>query len=209
MGRCWKAGQLMKILIAEDSATTRVILEELLEEWGYTFISATNGNEALEVLSSDDAPNLAILDWIMPGIEGIDVCRQIRRKKKAFPLYFILLTAKVKNEEIIEGLEAGADDYIIKPFEKGELRARIKAGQRVVGLQLELAKRIKELQAAQTHIKTLQGIIPICAHCHKIRDDQEIWQKIEAYIEKHSGARFSHGICPECVKKYYPELRTS
>ncbi|HHO77005.1 MAG TPA: response regulator [Deltaproteobacteria bacterium] len=199
----------MKILIAEDSATTRVILEELLEEWGYTFISATNGNEALEVLSSDDAPNLAILDWIMPGIEGIDVCRQIRRKKKAFPLYFILLTAKVKNEEIIEGLEAGADDYIIKPFEKGELRARIKAGQRVVGLQLELAKRIKELQAAQTHIKTLQGIIPICAHCHKIRDDQEIWQKIEAYIEKHSGARFSHGICPECVKKYYPELRTS
>ncbi|MBN2298755.1 MAG: response regulator transcription factor [Deltaproteobacteria bacterium] len=199
----------MKILIAEDSVTTRKILEDLLGQWGYTFISATDGNEALRILESDEAPNLAILDWIMPGIEGIEVCRQIRKKKKSSALYSILLTAKVKNEEIIEGLEAGADDYIVKPFEKGELRARIRAGQRVIELQLELAARIKELQAAQSHIKTLQGIIPICAHCHKIRDDQEIWQKIEAYIEKHSGARFSHGICPECVKKYYPELRTS
>ena len=199
----------MKILIAEDSITTRKILEDLLGQWGYTYISVTDGNDAIKILESDEAPNLAILDWIMPGTEGIEVCRQIRNKKQSFPLYFILLTAKEKNEEIIEGLEAGADDYIVKPFEKGELRARIKAGQRVIELQMELAERIKELQDAQSHIKTLQGIIPICAHCHKIRDDQEIWQKIEAYIEKHSGAKFSHGICPECVLKYYPELRTS
>ena len=198
----------MKILIAEDSATTRKILEDLLEQWGYSFVSVTDGDEALKILESDEAPNIALIDWIMPGIEGIEVCRQIRQKKKSVPLYFIILTAKVKNEEIIEGLEAGADDYIVKPFEKGELRARIRAGQRVVELQMELSSRIKELQDAQSHIRQLQGIIPICAHCHKIRDDQEIWQKIEAYIERHSGARFSHGICPDCVKKYYPELRS-
>ncbi len=197
----------MKVLIAEDSVTTRKKLEDLLEQWGYSPVSVTDGSEALRILESDEAPNIAVIDWIMPGIEGIEVCRQIRQKKRSSPLYFIILTAKVKNEEIIEGLEAGADDYMVKPFEQGELRARIRAGQRVVELQMELSSRIKELQDAQSHIRQLQGIIPICAHCHKIRDDQEIWQKIEAYIEKHSGARFSHGICPDCVKKYYPELR--
>ncbi len=198
----------MKVLIAEDSVTTRKKLEDLLEQWGYSPVSVTDGSEALRILESDEAPNIAVIDWIMPGIEGIEVCRQIRQKKRSSPLYFIILTAKVKNEEIIEGLEAGADDYMVKPFEQGELRARIRAGQRVVELQMELSSRIKELQDAQSHIRQLQGIIPICAHCHKIRDDQEIWQKIEAYIEKHSGARFSHGICPDCVKKYYPELRS-
>jgi len=199
--------ELVKVLIAEDSVTTRKKLEDLLEQWGYSPVSVTDGSEALRILESDEAPNIAVIDWIMPGIEGIEVCRQIRQKKRSSPLYFIILTAKVKNEEIIEGLEAGADDYMVKPFEQGELRARIRAGQRVVELQMELSSRIKELQDAQSHIRQLQGIIPICAHCHKIRDDQEIWQKIEAYIEKHSGARFSHGICPDCVKKYYPELR--
>ncbi|HOO47341.1 MAG TPA: response regulator transcription factor, partial [Deltaproteobacteria bacterium] len=163
--------ELVKVLIAEDSVTTRKKLEDLLEQWGYSPVSVTDGSEALRILESDEAPNIAVIDWIMPGIEGIEVCRQIRQKKRSSPLYFIILTAKVKNEEIIEGLEAGADDYMVKPFEQGELRARIRAGQRVVELQMELSSRIKELQDAQSHIRQLQGIIPICASCKRIRND--------------------------------------
>jgi CheY-like chemotaxis protein len=142
---------------------------------------------------------------MMPGMDGIDVCRLIREKDDSNPTYIILLTAKQSKENIVVGLEAGANDYIVKPFDKNELRARVDVGRQVVELQTALANRVIELQEALNHVKTLQGIIPICMHCHKIRDDQEAWQGLEKYIENHSEANFSHGICPDCMKKHYPE----
>jgi len=116
---------------------------------------------------------------------------------------------KDRKEDIVSGLDAGANDYVIKPFEQEELRARLRVGERVVELQSALNDRVKELQKALSHIKTLQGILPICMHCHKIRDDQDVWQRLEKYIAEHSGVQFSHGLCPECRKKYYPDPNIS
>src|SRR5439155_4831059 len=101
---------------------------------------------------------------------------------------------------IVTGLQAGADDYITKPFDRGELQARLQVGRRIVELQKGLADRVRELEAALSRVRQLQGLLPICAWCKKIRDDQNYWHQVETYIGSHSDARFSHGICPDCLK---------
>ncbi|MCL4215479.1 MAG: response regulator transcription factor [Candidatus Hydrogenedentes bacterium] len=196
----------MKILVAEDDATSRAILESMLTKWAYEVVTARDGEEAWAMLQAEGAPRLAILDWIMPGLEGIEICRRARQMGACQPLHIILLTAMEQKEDIVAGLEAGADDYITKPFDISELQARVRAGQRIVELQAALQNQVAELQEALTHVRTLQGILPICMHCHMIRDDQESWQRIENYLEAHSEAQFSHGLCPACRDKYYPEF---
>jgi len=198
----------VKILAAEDDRTSRLLLESVLKKWGYEVVSACDGNEAWAALQAEDAPRLAVLDWMMPGMDGIEICRKVRAQDERHPTYIILLTALGRKEDIVQGLEAGADDYVTKPFDSRELQARVRAGQRVVELQSALANRVAELQEALDHVKTLQGILPICMHCHRIRDDNESWQRIDAYISEHSDAEFSHGLCPECLEKYYPEPKT-
>ncbi|MBO8129967.1 MAG: response regulator transcription factor [Candidatus Marinimicrobia bacterium] len=203
----------MKILIAEDDLTSHTILKTILTKWGHDVISTYNGKDALEKLISNDSPRLALLDWMMPEIDGIQVIKKVRESQKVrrisvekgLPTYIILLTALAEKEKIVEGLNAGADDYVTKPYDKDELKARIEVGIRIIRLQEELSKKIAELQDALQHIKTLQGIIPICSICHKIRTDADSWQRLEAYIQDHSDAQFSHGICPDCLKKYYGE----
>ena len=133
----------MKILIAEDNMTTRRILETILVKWNYDVISACDGNEAWEKLQEKDPPKLIILDWMMPGINGVEICRRLRRLDAVEPMYIILLTARDEKNDIVEGLGAGADDYIAKPFDKGELRARIDVGRRVVELQTALLEKEK------------------------------------------------------------------
>ena len=198
----------MKILIAEDDITSRILLEHTLNKWGFEIISTTNGREALDILEADDPPRLAILDWMMPEIDGQEVCRKVRENDKIKSTYLIMLTAKATNKDLISGLDAGADDYIMKPFNKDELHARIKAGQRISDLQDSLARRIKELQAAMDQIKTLKGIIPICSYCKKIRDDKNYWQQVEHYVTHHSDAEFSHGVCPDCYEQHVtPQLK--
>lgn len=193
----------MKILIADDSLSNRVVLERLLAKWDYEVISAADGAEAWAVMRGADAPQLAILDWMMPGYDGLELCRMTRAGERGEMPYLILLTSRDSKEDIVMGLEAGANDYIGKPFHHEELRARLKVGQRMVELQAALENRIVALEDAMTHIKRLQGIIPICMHCHKIRSDQESWERIEEYLTEHSEAHFSHGLCPECLEKYY------
>jgi DNA-binding response OmpR family regulator len=195
----------MKILAAEDDPTSREILRVMLQKWGYDVVTAANGDQAWEILrSSQEPPRLAILDWMMPGRNGIDVCRQVRQHTPALSVYIILLTSLASKSDIVAGLDAGANDYVIKPFDKAELLARIQVGCRVIELQNALEARVQQLEEALAHIKTLQGIIPICMHCHKIRTDKESWQRLELYIQDHSGASFSHGVCPECMEKIYP-----
>jgi len=133
----------MKILIAEDNLTTRRILESILVKWNYDVVSACDGNEAWEKLQEKDRPKLIILDWMMPGINGVEICRRLRRADPAEPMYIILLTARDDKNDIVEGLGAGADDYIAKPFDKDELRARIDVGRRVVELQTALLEKEK------------------------------------------------------------------
>jgi len=194
----------MKILIAEDSPTSRRVLEIVLAKWGYEVVSTVDGKEAWEKLQGADAPRLAVLDWMMPEMSGVEVCRRLRRSDTRSPTYVILLTARDAKKDLVEGLNAGADDYVAKPFDHGELRARIEVGCRVIELQAALAQRVEELQNALDHVKTLQGILPICMYCHRIRGDEESWERIEKYIGEHTDAEFSHGLCPECRRKHYP-----
>jgi DNA-binding response OmpR family regulator len=133
----------MKILIAEDNMTTRRILETILVKWNYDVISACDGNEAWEKLKEEDPPKLIILDWMMPGISGVEICRRLRQADPVEAMYIILLTARDEKNDIVEGLKAGADDYIAKPFDKDELRARIDVGRRVVQLQTALLEKEK------------------------------------------------------------------
>jgi response regulator RpfG family c-di-GMP phosphodiesterase len=120
-------------------------------------------------------------------------------------MYVILLTANSARKDVIAGLESGADDYITKPFEWDELRARVRIGSRIVSLQQALGERVQELQHALSNVRTLGGLLPICAYCKRIRDDRDYWKQIEQYLAEHSNARFSHGICPECLKVHLPE----
>jgi phosphoserine phosphatase RsbU/P len=190
----------MKVLLAEDDPVSRRMLEVLLGKWGHEVVLAGNGAEALQILQGHDAPRLAILDWMMPHVDGVEVCRQLRKNHSHEPTYVILLTAKTRKEEIVEGLGAGADDYVTKPFDSRELQARVNVGRRIIELQSSLAQRVRELEEALAHVKQLRGLLPICAWCHKIRDDQNYWQSVETYISGHSDARFSHGICPDCFQ---------
>lgn len=193
----------MKILIAEDDHISRSILTGILPTWGYEVEAVSDGLQAFAQLTAPDAPKLAILDWLMPGLNGVDVCRQVRQLPTSEPPYLVLLTAMEQKNHIVSGLQAGANDYITKPYDPDELRARLAVGTRVIELQEILVRRVAELEAALTEIRTLQGILPICMHCHKIRTDKESWQQLESYISERSLAKFSHGICPSCVVKFY------
>jgi DNA-binding response OmpR family regulator len=135
----------MKILIAEDNVTTRRILKTILVKWNYDVVSACDGNEAWQKLQEKDPPKLIILDWMMPGINGVEICRRLRQADHVEVMYIILLTARDEKNDIVEGLGAGADDYIAKPFDAQELRARIDVGRRVVELQTALLEK-KKLQ---------------------------------------------------------------
>ncbi len=194
----------MKILIADDSEVTLELLEMALTHWGHEVVRAKEGKEALRLLLSEEAPRIAILDWMMPELDGLSICRKVREANRE-GIYIILLTARDSQQDLIRGLEAGADDYITKPFNKNELRARIGVGIRIVRLQESLAQRIQELENALSQVKKLSGLLPICSYCKKIRDDKNYWQQVEAYLTEHTEASFSHSICPECYEKHVKE----
>jgi len=197
----------MQILIAEDDAISQVMLKTMVTKAGYEPVITGDGLSAYEILIKPDTPKLAILDWMMPGLDGVEVCRKVRELKPNEPVYIILLTNRDNRKDIIHGLKSGANDYIVKPYDVEELQVRIGVGRKVVELQALLAGRIKQLQDALAQIKTLQGILPICMYCKKIRDDKQYWQQVESYVSTHTEAQFSHGICPDCYKKYVePEL---
>jgi two-component system cell cycle response regulator len=136
----------VKILIADDSIVSRHLLEATLRKWGYEVLVACDGAEALELLQRKDAPNLIILDWMMPGMTGVEVCRRIRERDGEPYTYILLLTSKSQKEDLIEGMDAGADDYITKPFDQNELQVRLRAGTRLVDLQAQLLKAREDLR---------------------------------------------------------------
>jgi phosphoserine phosphatase RsbU/P len=200
----------MKILIAEDDLSFQRILQFLLERDGHEVQVVSDGEAALAALQSlaDDAPHLALLDWMMPRMDGIEICRRIRSTDLPVQPYLILITSRDNLDDRITGLESGADDYLTKPIDDGELRARIRVGMRVTGLQQTLTDRVKQLEEALAQVHHLQGLLPICAYCKKIRDDRNYWQQVEAYIARHTAARFTHSICPECYENIVgPELQ--
>jgi phosphoserine phosphatase RsbU/P len=197
----------MKILIADDERVTRRMLEVLLTEWGYQTLIASDGLAAWQILQGDDGPKLAILDWLMPGMEGLEVCRKVRKLPTRQPTYIILLTVKGNRQDIVTGLQNGADDYVTKPFDPEELQARVHTGFRIVELQRGLNGHVRQLEDALSRVKQLQGLLPICSYCKSIRDDKDYWQRVDDYIAAHSDVRFTHGICPNCYRdQVEPEL---
>ena len=141
----------MRVLLADDDAFYQSVLRKALESWGFEVITASNGNEALSILWGVDPPTLAILDWMMPGMDGVEVCRCVRERRQETYIYIILITAKSQKRDMITGLDAQADDYLIKPFDLQELRARLQSGQRIVNLQSSLASKQRELSYQATH----------------------------------------------------------
>ena len=198
----------MRILIAEDDPVSRLLLETHVRRWGHDPVTTKDGGEAWDALQRDDAPGLLILDWMMPVLDGLEVCRRARQAAGARARYIILLTARADRRDTIEGLDAGADDYVTKPFDAAELRARVAVGTRVLDLHSQLAARIGELERALDHVDTLHGILPICSYCKKVRSDGDSWQQVEAYVSAHTTVRFNHGVCPSCEASIVqPELQ--
>ena len=147
------------MVIADDDPVSREILAGLLRKWNYEVLIANDGREAMETLRAQSEPVLAVLDWMMPGLEGIEICRRVREINKS--IYVILLTARSSKECVVEALDAGADDYLAKPFDKEELRARLSVGLRILSLQSSLAARVAELEAAQKENSELKLRIPL------------------------------------------------
>jgi DNA-binding response OmpR family regulator len=196
----------MRVLIAEDDRVTARLLTSLLTGWGYETSVADNGESALRMIADQPAPYLALLDWMLPGMDGPEVCRRTRASGSTMPGYLILLTAKSAQADLVEGLGAGADEYLVKPIEPGELRARLSAGARILDLQTRLANQVHELEAALGNIRKLTGLLPICAYCKSIRDDSNYWHRVEEYVGTHADVTFSHGICPKCLPRVTEEM---
>ena len=200
------------ILVVDDTKENLRILADALGEEGYKVRPALSGRMALEA-ARKELPDLILLDILMPGMDGYEVCGILKADQvlKDVPVIFISALNEVGDK--MKGFSAGGVDYISKPFQTEEVLARVKTHLKLRKLQKDVEEkntRLRELnrdlQRALDEIKTLRGIIPICANCKKIRDDDDSWQRIEEYISAHSEAVFSHGICPDCVKKLYPDL---
>ncbi len=199
----------MKVLIADDDRIAATVLAQTLRHWEFDVTVVADGADALrELQSAAETPTLAILDWMMPRLEGAEVCRRVRLEMPLANMYLMLLTSLEGKDRIVTGLEAGADDYLIKPFDPDELRARVNVGVRVLTLQERLAERVKELEDALGNVKQLHGLLPICSYCKRIRADDQYWTAVESYIAERSNAQFSHGICPPCALELEREIET-
>ncbi len=182
----------MNLLLAEDDAVARMTLSAVLKGLGYEVTEAEHGGEAWANLQLGYFP-IVISDWSMPEIDGPELCRRMRARYTDRYSYFLLVTATGGKKRYLEGMEAGADDFITKPIDVDELRARLKAAERILGLR--------------QHVQQLEGLLPICAYCKRIRDASEKWESIERYVEERSDAQFSHGYCPDCYEKHVrPQL---
>jgi len=188
------------ILIAEDDPVALAVTEAALKNWGYQTQSAQDGESAWQVLNTSPRPSIMIVDWKMPGLDGTDLCQKIRQSEALKSIYIIMLTSSSGRENMVAGLNSGADDYLEKPLDAMVLKARIGVAQRIVSLQDELTRKLSELQEAMDNVRELRGLLPICAYCKNIRNDDNYWEKLESYLGHHTHAQFSHSICPSCYE---------
>jgi DNA-binding response OmpR family regulator len=185
----------MRILAVEDDPVSRRILTATLERQGHEVVLAQDGQEAWERFAVEP-PEVVITDWMMPRMDGLELIRRIRARDGGRYAYLIMLTALRGRTSYLEGMAAGADDFVTKPFDKEELRARLAVAARVLGLQRE--------------VKQLEGLLPICTYCKRIRDEADAWSQVEEYVGRRTEAQFSHGICPDCYDRHLkPQLESA
>lgn len=182
----------MKVLVAEDDRTSRALLHGALMKLGYEVVEAVNGAAAWEALLNTGA-RIVVSDWVMPDIDGLELCRRVRALRDRPYTYFILLSGqRIGDKSYAKAMDEGVDDFLQKPLDVDTLRMRLRVGERIV--------RLNE------RVRTLEGILPMCAYCRRIRDEKGHYSNLEEYVSDKTPARFSHGVCPECAKKHFPDL---
>ena len=197
----------LRVLVADDEPVSRTVVGAMLKKTGYEVSFASDGDQAWQHLSGPNPPPIALLDWEMPGLAGPEVVQRVRGQGEQVPIYIILLTSRDSSADIVTGLKAGANDYVTKPANEDELVARVNVGARVIELQIALAERVRSLEEALANVKALQTLLPMCAYCKSIRNDQNYWEKVETYFHEHSGVSFSHSYCPSCYDRFVkPQL---
>lgn len=175
----------MKILIAEDDAVSRIVLETQLRRLGHDVVALSDGESAWQTFLQE-RPRLVVTDWMMPIIDGLEFSRRIRGAALDHYTYIIMLTTLIGKKSFLEGMDAGVDDFLNKPVELDSLTARLRVAERIIALQ--------------TEVQQLEGLLPICGYCKKIRDERNTWESIEGYISKRTEATFTHGVCPQCYE---------
>lgn len=183
------------VLIVDDERFNLKVLTEFLHE-DYKIMAVRTGEQALKAVQGSSLPDLILLDIIMPGIDGYEVCKKIKQDEKTSHIPIIFVTAISEAMDAAKAFELGAVDYITKPFNPVTVKARVKT-------HIQLNNTMRNLEAALKDVKKLSGLLPICSNCKKIRDDNGYWSQIEAYIRDHSEADFSHGMCPGCSDELY------
>lgn len=192
------------ILIVDDTPENLTVLTQMLAQQGYRVHPAISGKIALKA-ALNAPPDLILLDIVMPDMDGYEVCRQLKNHKKTHDIPILFMSALHETTDKVKAFELGGIDYITKPFQEEEVLARVRTHIALHNLQKRLEEKNAQLQEALDKVKTLKGLLPICASCKKIRDDKGYWNRLEEYIESHSDALFSHGLCPECLEKLYCE----
>ncbi len=196
----------LNILVVDDEPDILFATARILRSAGHRVEEAETGEQCLRMIT-ESRPDLVLLDVMLPDRSGYEVCRQIKGNSASSGIYVMLLSGKKTTaDDQSEGLEIGADGYLARPVAKRELLARVEAMARIIRAERARDRLIEELRAALDSIKILKGLLPICANCKKIRNDMGYWEKVETYVTSHSEATFSHGICPECMMKLYPEF---
>lgn len=175
----------MRVLIAEDDAVGRLTLQAVLQAADCEVTAVSDGQEALDAWQLTQA-RVVISDWMMPEMDGLELCRRIREARQPLYTYFILLTGRGGKESFLTAMESGIDDFITKPVDADELKARLGVARRILGMR--------------QRIDALEGLLPICSYCKRIRNESDQWSELEGYIETKSKAEFSHGICPDCYR---------
>lgn len=182
----------MNVMIVEDDPVACRIVEATLKQGQHTLLTARDGIEALEKIAAHKI-DVIVSDWMMPRMDGIELCRQLRLQKRRSYIYFIMLTARIGQENFRMAMEAGVDDFLNKPMRRIELRSRLRVAERI----LSYVQQLRELRQ----------LLPICSYCKRIRDDRDYWHQVESYLRTHAKVDFSHGICPDCYQsQVVPQL---
>lgn len=202
----------IKVLVVEDDPFFQRVLQKRLTVDGYQVQTAADGREGMKSIVSFE-PDLVISDWMMPEVDGLELCQSVKTGLGENAPYFILLTARGEISDRLLGLETGADDYLVKPCDQGELMARVRAGLRIVLLSQQLRQTVAELRAAQEAAELARppagrsiGKLPMCSVCRHVRDGDGAWHALDEYLIEHELAGFTHGICPDCRTARYPAV---
>ena len=193
-----------RILVVDDNPANLDVMTGVLEPEGYDLAVATSGEQALKV-ADRFRPDLILLDVMLPGMDGYETCRKLKETPEISAIPVIFVTARRETEAIVKGFRCGGQDYIAKPFRREEVLARVRTHARMRRMVREQERLIERLRESLAQVRTLRGLLPICAACKKIRDDEGYWHQIEAYIQAHTDVDFSHGVCHDCACRLYPD----